>query len=272
LRRLTGTISEVFIHPLKSARAVPVDAATVERAGFAGDRRWMLVDGRGHFVSQRVFPDLARIRAHTVTTRKGEALRLQCGGETAEFAVPAPSPGNSLRVEIWGETMLASLADGASPWLEQRLERNYRLVHLPDGARVRSLAGVEEPGPISAADGYPLLVVNRNSVDDLSARADTPIRTRQFRPNLVIDGPAAWSEDEWSVLRIAEARFVCSSPCERCVITTLDPDTGASRGPEPLRTLGTFRRRGGGVTLGINLTPVAGIGTSIRIGMDVEIT
>jgi uncharacterized protein YcbX len=41
-------------------------------------------------------------------------------------------------------------------------------------------------------------------------------------------------------------------PCARCKITTVDQDT-AITSKEPLRTLATFRKRGGEVLFGQNL-------------------
>ena len=46
---------------MKAARAVDLDESRVEPWGLAGDRRWLLVDGNGRFISQREKPSLARV-------------------------------------------------------------------------------------------------------------------------------------------------------------------------------------------------------------------
>ncbi len=91
----------------------------------------------------------------------------------------------------------------------------------------------------------------------------------RFRPNLVVSGSGPWAEDGWRRLRIGEAVFRVAKPCARCAVTTIDQATGEPDGPEPLRTLATFRQRDGKVLFGQNL--LADRGGELRVGLAVEI-
>ncbi len=54
-------LASIHIYPVKAARAVDLGESRVEPQGLAGDRRWLLVDTSGRFVSQREEPALARV-------------------------------------------------------------------------------------------------------------------------------------------------------------------------------------------------------------------
>jgi uncharacterized protein YcbX len=113
----------------------------------------------------------------------------------------------------------------------------------------------DKAGPghiVGFADGYPFLLIGQASLDDLNARLAEPVEMRRFRPNLVVEGAAPFAEDGWHRLRIGGLAFRGVKPCDRCTVTTVDPDTGA-RGPEPLRTLSTYRKEGNQVMFGMNL-------------------
>jgi len=76
---------------------------------------------------------------------------------------------------------------------------------------------------------------------------------RRFRPNIVVEGLAPWEEDGWRKLRIGAQYFDIVKPCSRCVLTTVDPDTGIKdTGLQPLRTLSGFRKTADGVIFGQN--------------------
>ena len=92
----------------------------------------------------------------------------------------------------------------------------------------------------------------------------------RFRPNLVVGGAPAFAEDGWNGLRVGEVIFRVAKPCSRCSVITVDPATGET-GPEPLRTLATYRKREGGVMFGVNLVAIAGIPGELRAEDRVEI-
>jgi uncharacterized protein YcbX len=92
----------------------------------------------------------------------------------------------------------------------------------------------------------------------------------RFRPNLVVDGARAWAEDDWlgGRLRVGPVVFRVVKPCARCVITTVDQETG-EKGRQPLRVLGRHRRHGSGLLFATNLIPDT-LGP-IHLGDEVEV-
>jgi hypothetical protein len=104
---------------------------------------------------------------------------------------------------------------------------------------------------VSFVDGYPFLIVSRAALDALNARLASQLPMNRFRPNVVIGGVGAHTEDTWRSIRIGEIPFDVVKPCARCVVTTVDQDTGAM-GVEPLRELASYRKRGTNVLFGQN--------------------
>jgi hypothetical protein len=101
-----------------------------------------------------------------------------------------------------------------------------------------------------------VLVANAGSLDALNGWLDDPVPMTRFRPNIVVGGAAAWAEDEWlgGRLRIGGPVFRAAKPCDRCLVTTVDQETG-EKGREPLFALGRFRKFPGGLMFGVNLIP-----------------
>jgi uncharacterized protein YcbX len=105
---------------------------------------------------------------------------------------------------------------------------------------------------VGFADAYPFMLLSEASLADLNTRLETPLDMARFRPNIVIAGTTPYAEDGYTRVRIGEISFRGPKRCERCVITTVDPDTGLS-GREPLRTLAKYRLEDQKVWFGMNL-------------------
>lgn len=248
-------LSSLIVYPLKSASGIEREDAVVERRGLAGDRRWMVVDADGTFLSQRSYPQLALV---DVTERPG-GLRLVAPGRPA-LEVPVPNANAArLRVTVWDDPVDAALAsEEAHDWLSTHLDTDARLVYMRTDAHrpVDDAYAVRSDDTVSFADGYPLLLTNESSLDDLNARLDAPLPMNRFRPNVVVAGAEPWAEDTWRRLQIGGTIFHAVKPCGRCSVTTVDQQSG-QRGAEPLATLARFRRNpeSGKVDFGWNLIP-----------------
>lgn len=257
--RLTG----LYVYPVKSARGVALTEAEVVATGLRHDRRWMVVDDAGRFVTQREEPRLALL--HTALTP--DALVLAAAGH-GEARVPlADDPGApDARVTVWGDTVAAAVAGReASELVSDLLGARRRLVRFRDAARrdvPREPARVPPtPPPFGArvlfADAYPFLLLSQAAVDLLNAklaeRGEPPVGVERFRPNLVVSGCEPHAEDGWESLTVGDVAFTVAKPCTRCAVPTVDPATAAV-GREPLRTLARYRRDARGrVTFGQNL-------------------
>ncbi|WP_112467534.1 MOSC domain-containing protein [Streptomyces triticisoli] len=262
------------IHPVKALRPVGLREAVVEPWGLAGDRRWALIDDGGKVVTQRQLPQLALAAAELVP---GGGLRLSAPGR-APVTVPVPRPGDTVTVDIFGDKVEAVAADEAAhAWCSGHLGAGVRLVHMDDPATRRPVdPDYALPGEtVSFADGYPLLLTSRSSLDSLNSliaqgdhAEEGPLPMNRFRPSVVVAGTPAWAEDDWRRIAIGEVVFRVARPCGRCVVTTTDQAT-AVHGKEPLRTLGRHRRFGGELVFGQNLVPES-TGT-IRLGDPVSV-
>ncbi len=258
------TVRSLHVYPVKSLRGIDVPRAAVGDRGLEHDRRFMLVDEGGRFLTQRALPRMSLVSV----AMDPPLLRLRAPGQ-ADLRVPLrPGGGDRLVVEVWRDRCEAlSLGAEAAAWCSAFLGVAARLVYMPD-ATIRATSSARAPGRVGFADAYPFLVVSEGSRAELARRgADVPME--RFRPNIVVDGAAPFAEDGWTRFRIGPVTFRMTKPCVRCAITTVDPATGAFAGAEPLRTLATFRRSEEGVLFGMNAVH-DGTGT-IALGDAVEV-
>ena len=269
---MTPTLSAINLFPLKSGAPVPQQQATVEPRGLLGDRRWMVVDTDGKFVTGRQLSRLTLVHAN----HDGSALRLVAPGMPDLRVDAPPADGARVATAVWGADVTPLLAaDAAHAWLSTFLHKPLRLVHMDD-ACVRKLKAKydgkygHDEDVVSFADGFPLLLISQASLDQLNAKLAQPVPMLRFRPNLVVAGTTPHAEDEWKRVRIGAIEFDVAKACTRCIFTTVDFERG-ERDPagEPLRTLTTYRRTPDGVTFGQNLIP-RGEGV-LRLGDAVEI-
>jgi len=243
-------LSALYIYPVKSCRGIALTTAPLDNWGLKFDRNWMVVNEAGRFLSQRELPQMALIE----TTIAPDSLYLTVAGQ-APLAIPlAGNRGETMTVQIWhDQTQAIDQGETAAAWLSQLLGQPARLVRIGAGYS-RPVQPIQpNASEVSFADGYPLLLISEASLADLNCRLPEPLSMNRFRPNLVISGCNAYEEDSWQQIRINEITFKLVSACERCVITTTDQATGSRNGPEPLKTLASYRRHAGGVIFGQNL-------------------
>jgi hypothetical protein len=261
-------ILEINIYPIKSCRGVSVETAIVGPRGLQGDRRYMLVDAKGRFLSQRQHPRMAQI---AVTPAEHELL-VNAPGRPS-LSLPREMSGSRLcEVKVWRDTLEATLADAAvNHWFSAFLGFDCGLVYMADTQhRAVGNAAAEFDDEVSFADGAPLLLISQASLQDLNSRLQVPVEMRRFRPNLVVSAAVPYAEDDWRRVAVGEAEFAVAWSCARCIMTTVDPDTGVKDpGGEPLNTLRSYRRVGSGVLFGQNLLPrkfgAVRVGDRVRI-------
>jgi uncharacterized protein len=260
--QLTG----IFVYPIKACGGVAVSESAVAPRGLALDRRYLLVDRTGTFVTQRERHELCRVKVELA----GTELRVTAPGAPELFLPQQPNPAGWVPApyRVWESQGSGLRHPEASRWFSEWLKDDISLLYMPDSERRAVNPKRARPGDIvSFADGYPLLLVSQESLRDLNSRLDSPVEMRRFRPNLVISGCEPYAEDTLTTLRIADVGFRGVKRCDRCVVTTLDPDTGAP-GKEPLRTLAKYRLSEGKVWFGMNLIH-DGLGT-LRVGDEVS--
>ncbi|GGE70384.1 MOSC domain-containing protein [Streptosporangium jomthongense] len=241
-------VHSLHIYPVKSLAGIDVSRFEMDDFGPKGDRRWMLVDDDRRFVTQREVPVLARVAAelengHTTIRIPDEGVfRLQV-------------TDRSLRVLVWRDWVKAYEGEeAANEAISRFCGKPLRFVYMPDSSFRRVDAGrVDEYRRVGFADGFPFLISSLASLDELNGRLETPVEMRRFRPNIVVAGAVPWQEDGWRKLTVGSHRFDIVKPSSRCILTTVDPDTGVKDpGLQPLRTLSGYRRTADGVIFGQN--------------------
>lgn len=279
-------LASIHIYPLKAGRAVDLAESAVEPWGLAGDRRWLVVDAAGRFVSQREEPELARViaaypAAGAAQAAAGRPLRTEAitlaapGHPPLKVRMPwADDDTEMVPVTVWESRVCAAAAGKeADDWLGRLLDRDVRLVYLDDPRRREVDQDYGDPGDrVSFADGYPLLLTSAGSLEALGGwlaeDGHPPVPMNRFRPSVVVTGTPAWAEDGWRRIRIGAVTFRVVKPCGRCLVTTIDQTT-AERGRQPLELLGRRRRFGQQLVFGQNMIPDAP--GSIRVGDPIEV-
>lgn len=243
-------ISEINIYPVKSLKGIGLRRSVVEKRGLKLDRRWLIVDAGGRFLTQREVPKMATISVEMTT--HGIRLTRENGSSKT---VQTPAIGDPLMIaKVWNSESEAIEHDReTNEWLSDALNRKVRLLYMPEDAGRPINERFNRGGElVSFADGYPLLLTAESSLAVLNKKiAETaiarglppsrPLPMRRFRANLVVSGSEAFAEDDWKRIRVGEAVFRVTKPCARCVMTTVDPERGEFDGKEPLRTLAAFR-------------------------------
>jgi len=257
----------LYVYPIKSCGGVALESAAVSATGLRHDRRWMLVDERGQFLSQRELPRMALISVRLAP----EHLIVGAPG-LPDLEVPLePETGNLVDVRVWGDAGCgAPVGEEADRWFGEFLKFPCRLVHKPDGdVRLVDSPYAENGDQVGFADAFAFLLISEASLEDLNGRLEEPVPMNRFRPNLVVRGCGPYAEDRWSRVLVGSVPFRGAEPCSRCAITTVDQETG-TRGKEPLRTLATYRGSGEGVLFGRHLIH-ASPGT-VHLGDPVEVS
>jgi uncharacterized protein YcbX len=252
----TLTLTQLFLYPVKSLGGYAVDAAQVTPRGLQHDRRWLIVDARNRFMTQRQLPGLALLTV--APAFNGFLLRHRERPDLLPLFIPfAATPDRTLFVIIWDDLVWAWRGDpDADEWLSDALGSDCRLVYMSDMVR-RDVEPDHNPEGqlVSFADGYPFLLVGENALADLNTRLAEPVPLNRFRPNLVFGGGLPYDDDHWHEFRIGELPFRAVRGCGRCVLTTIDQRTARKDpGSEPLRTLASYRKVDSSTLFGQNVT------------------
>lgn len=283
------SLSEIHIYPIKSAAGIAVQAAQLTARGLRYDRRWMVVDAKGKFMTQRRFPQMALIGVRL--DESAGCLRLSVPG-MADLSVPVDfslgldagdrnEPLDWVSVEVWGDRFTAiAVGPDSQHWFTQFLGIDAQLVYMPENCNRPTAHGqLGDNQLVSFADGYPYLLISEASLaglnEKLTAQGKTPVTMQRFRPNFVIKGvEAPHDEDSWQQVQIGEVVFHLPKLCDRCSIPNVDPMTGdfskdklGQRTSEPTKTLSTYRYWKQGIWFGQNcIQHSAAFGSTLRVG------
>jgi uncharacterized protein YcbX len=196
-----GRVAEIWRYPVKSMRGEPLDRAQLRWTGIAGDRQFAFVRSRDQsrfpWLTGRTAPEMVLNQART-------------------------GPGADPRTA----TLTVTTADGESfdVW-------DPELAH-----RLSALAG-EPVHPMrlgcGAFDQHPVSIVTAGTLNRLNACAGAALDPHRFRINIIIaESPDAPPETEWAGRTLgfgegpAAPALRIDESADRCVMITIDPETG----------------------------------------------
>ncbi len=241
-------VSALYVYPIKACRGIRVSEWPVVERGFDADRRWMIVDATGNFVTQREITALSQV----ATALDHESLTISAPGFSS-LTLPRTHHAERRTVRVWEDEVLACAHPEGSSWFSEFLGARHELVYMSDAEhRPVNPARARAGDIVSFADGYPFLLISEASLADLNGRLEQPITMERFRPNIVVTGTEPYAEDHFARVWLGALSFRGVKRCDRCSVTTVDPLTG-ERGKEPLRTLATYRLDDQKVWFGMNL-------------------
>jgi uncharacterized protein YcbX len=265
-------LSEIWVYPVKSFGGISLQEAQVTDRGLELDRRWLLVDDDGRFLSQREHPELALFGPEI----KDDCLKITHKVLLESIDIPLrpvfADDTDKIQVTVWDDTMYAfEVSPVATEWFTKLLKFSIRLVYMPDESERKldpnyTITGNEIT---SFSDAYPFLIIGQSSLDDLNSRLKEKVSINRFRPNFVFTDGEAFEEDFWRDFTIGNLSFVGVKPCDRCVMTTVDQEKGIISGKDPLKTLAKYRNFGNKVLFGQNVIGL-GLGT-VSVGDEIRV-
>ncbi|MFW0718445.1 MOSC domain-containing protein [Pedobacter sp. N23S346] len=261
-------LTDIYIYPIKSLGGIRLEKAILEEKGLQYDRQWMLIDQEGTFITQRKHHQLSLLQVNIhqdkLWVSHKEDKQLQISFNLTE------DTGESIAVTVWNDTTVGlEVSKMVSSWFSDYLQFEVKLVRMSDEEKILVDPNYATNGEIkSFSDGYPCLIISQSSLDGLNEKLDEPVQMNRFRPNFVFSGGAAHVEDRFKNFRIGDILFSAVKPCARCVLITIDQETGI-KSQEPLRTLATYRTQNKKIMFGQNLlhqgTGVINVGDEIQL-------
>ncbi|MCW2258401.1 uncharacterized protein YcbX [Providencia alcalifaciens] len=260
------TLSRLYTHPVKSMRGIRLSHAYADTSGLIFDRNFMVTTQEGKFITARKYPQMLLFTPAVLNN----GLYLKAPDGESVTVLYQDFDQNQSPTEVWGNHFHALIAPEAiNSWLSRYFDEPVQLRWLSSqlSRRVKTIPDV----PLSFADGYPFLLINEASVQELQRRCPASIKLEQFRGNLIITGAQPFEEDTWHKIQIGDVVFTLDKPCSRCILTTVSPEKGIKHpNREPLATLQTFRTaENGNIDFGqniiINNTGVIRVGDTVTV-------
>ena len=255
-------LSEIYIYPIKALGGIQLTTTKLTPRGLTNDRRFMLVDSEGLFMTQRTIRQMALLR----TAIKGNQLIIwhkDRPGNSLAIPIKPTYFTKTIEVDVWGTSSIAEVMPAAiNQWFQDQLKTACQLVYMPDTAERRMKEKYNTARDlVSFADGAPILIAGQAGLDDLNNRLEAPVSMNRFRPNLVFTGGTPFGEDEWTSVKIGDQSFKITHRCVRCNVPNINQET-AQIVKEPNRTLATFRRFDKKIYFGVNMVWEADLSSS----------
>ncbi|HVG14352.1 MAG TPA: MOSC N-terminal beta barrel domain-containing protein [Chitinophagaceae bacterium] len=243
-------VSQLFVYPIKSLGGISLTSAAVTDRGLQYDRRWMLVDDGGQFMTQRTISGMALLG----TELTPDGIRVYHKESKAEVLIPFETSGPTVMVQVWSSRCKAIIVDETiNGFFSDVLSKSCKLVFMPPSTN-RRVDGryASNKETTTFTDGYPFLLIGQSSLDDLNSRLEEKLPINRFRPSIVFTGGTPYEEDTMARFSINTIEFFGVKLCARCIVTTINQDN-ATKSKEPLNTLSSYRKVNNKIYFGQNL-------------------
>lgn len=257
-------VSGLYVYPIKSLGGISLTSAPLTATGFRYDRYWMLIDKHQRCLTQREVPRMALMDVILHT----EGVTVRYAGE--EIDLPFATTGlSSIQVYLWKEPLLALReADIYQRWFSEKLAVEATLVRV-NPSQSRPVKNAPQSSTLFT-EGHQYLLHGQSALEELNGKLSQPIRMNRFRPNIVFTGGTPSVEDQWDELRIGPAHFKVTDPCYKCKLINVDQEHGTA-GPEPIRTLASYRFWDKNIWLGVYLKLLSEAGATISVGDEMAV-
>lgn len=246
---MSSIVKELYIYPIKSLAGISIQSAVAEEMGFENDRRWMLIDDLGQFITQRKHPILSQFQPKIFDKK----IEISFQEQKHQFFIDE-NLKTPISVQVWDdESQVFEVNKLTSQWFSDCLGFTCKLVKIIEiGDRKHKNKAMNTYFNVGLADGYPYLLVGTESLNHLNQKLDEKITVARFRPNIVVTSKTAHEEDYYDTFRIGKTEFKNVKPCARCIMVNNDPIKGVVK-KEPLKTLSSYRKVDNAVLFGTNL-------------------
>ena len=245
----TYVVKELYIYPIKSLAGFRVESAKAEEMGFENDRRWMLIDEKNQFITQRKYPNLSQF----YPKMNANTIEISFRDLKHEFSINE-TLNEPIFSKVWDDvTKVFEVNKVTSKWFSESLGLECKLVKIANnGDRKHNSTKLNTTINVSLADGYPYLLIGSESLEFLNEKLEEKITMERFRPNIVISTEIAHEEDSFGDFQIGKLEFKNAKPCGRCIMINNDPKTAVVK-KEPLHTLNMYRKVNNSILFGTNI-------------------
>ncbi|NUM32451.1 MAG: MOSC domain-containing protein [Bacteroidetes bacterium] len=241
-------VDSIFIYPVKSLGGIELDECEITEFGLKFDRWWMLIDDEGKFLTQRQIHKLCLFKLQITS------LGFEVNLNNDKLLIPFyEKTSENAEVVIWNDKVKASLMGiKYDKWFSERIGINCRLVRINENTQRKTDPDYAKNNELLAfSDAFQALVISSETIDDLNLKLRVKVPVNRFRPNIVIRGKKAFSEDEIKNFKINDALFSLVKPCARCIVPSINQETSVIEN-EIITELKKYRLFNGKILFGQN--------------------
>ena len=226
----------------------------------------MIIDAEHRMATQRTRPRMALI-SPVLDSKEGTLTVSAPGMKDLSFPLHSKGDFEVLTVKVWDDDcQVEVLPEELSAWFSAFLEtEGLRLVKMKETFVRPTDPKYAQGGVTTLTDGFPILIASEETLQRTNDALDEKVSMEVFRyqlitttgrigarkvcysmicrPNIMVAGCRAFSEDSWRKVRVAGAvEIEVVKPCARCKIPTVHLDSGKlDPNNQPIKAMKSLR-------------------------------